>query len=246
MTNLTDELMKKLHFISKASNKYMHQNKQRLTGQQRVLAILNLEDNLAQSYLQEVLDLRPSSLAELLKKLEDKGLIERNEDPSDKRIKRVTLTADGKEAAEKNAAPSGKNATEKFFSGLTESEQESLKTSLDKIPEGWDEEFQQNADSFIDPMDRFENMQKVRDEIMSKYGDNMDEMSEQDFRSMRKEMREKMQEMGMMPGRHHGPRMNQMGPMGHGMGGHHMHGGHGNCGGPGMNHRSDFRANWRW
>ncbi|WP_125711278.1 MarR family winged helix-turn-helix transcriptional regulator [Companilactobacillus zhongbaensis] len=244
MTNLTDELMKKLHFISKASNQYMHQNKQRLTGQQRVLAILNLEDNLAQSYLQEVLDLRPSSLAELLKKLEDKELIERNEDANDKRIKRITLTEAGKKEAEKNAIPTGNDATEKFFSGLTEEEQENLKANLDKIPEGWDEDFQQNADSFIDPMDRFENMQKVREEIMSKYGDNIDEMSEQDFREMRKEMRSKMQEMGMMMhGRNHGP---QMGP------GHRMPEGmepnmhHRNCGGPGMHHRADFRFDGRW
>ena len=96
MSTMTDHLMKQLRFISEASNAFMSQNNQRLSGQQRVLAVLNLEDGLVQSYLAEVLDLRPSSLAELLKKMENSGDIQRKEDAADKRIKRIYLTETGR------------------------------------------------------------------------------------------------------------------------------------------------------
>ncbi|MQS89570.1 MarR family winged helix-turn-helix transcriptional regulator [Companilactobacillus mishanensis] len=226
MSKFTDELMKKFHFVGKASNAFMHQNKQRLTGQQRVLAILRLEDNLSQSYLQEVLDLRPSSLAELLKKLEDNGDITRKEDESDKRIKRVILTDQGREKADENASFKAEDISADFFSGLSEEEQQVFENLLDKISNGWDDDFKKQADSFVDPMDRFASMQKMRDEMMKKYGDDFENMSPDDIKHMRHEMRHNMKEMG-----------------GHGMG---MHG----CCGPGMGrhmrdgmrmgHRSDF------
>jgi DNA-binding MarR family transcriptional regulator len=98
---MTDHLMKQLRFISEASNTFMSQNNQRLSGQQRVLAVLNLEDGLVQNYLAEVLDLRPSSLAELLKKMESSGDIQRKEDAADKRIKRIFLTATGRKKSRK-------------------------------------------------------------------------------------------------------------------------------------------------
>lgn len=242
MSEFTDNLMKQLHFVSKASNQYMHQNNQRLTGQQRVLSILNLEDNLSQSYLQEVLDLRPSSLAELLKKLEDKGEITRSEDPTDKRIKRIKLTDQGRKTAEANSASKVQDATERFFSGLSDDEQQQLKDNLDKVADGWDDEFKKQADSFVDPMDRFASMQKVREEMIKKYGDDFENMTEDDARAFRKEMRSKMQDMGMMMrGKGHGM---GHGPMGHGSmrGGHGMHG----CDGPRMGRRADFRFDGRW
>lgn len=98
MSTMTDHLMKQLRFISEASNAFMSQNNQRLSGQQRVLAVLNLEDGLVQNYLAEVLDLRPSSLAELLKKMENSGDIQRKEDAADKRIKRIYLTETGRKS----------------------------------------------------------------------------------------------------------------------------------------------------
>lgn len=234
MSEFTDELMKQLHFVSKASNQYMHQNKQRLTGQQRVLSILNLEDDLTQSYLQEVLDLRPSSLAELLKKLEDKELITRSEDPSDKRIKRIKLTDAGRAKAVENAESKVQDATEKFFDGLSDDEQQQLKSNLDKVVDGWDDKFKEHADSFVDPMDRFEAMQQVRRDLIEKYGNDFENMSDEDAKAFRKEMRCNMREMGMM---HHGGH----GPMGRGM--HRdMHG----FGGPKMGRRADFRFDGRW
>lgn len=235
MTELTDKLMKQLHFVGKAGSQYMYQHKQRLTGQQRVLAILNLEDNLSQSYLQEVLDLRPSSLAELLKKLEDKELISRKEDANDKRIKRITLTDSGRKEVKDNAVGEASITTEGFFAGLSESEQQSLHDTLEKVASGWDEDFQKQANSFVDPMDRFQAMQKVRNQMIEKYGDDFENMSEDDARAFRKEMRTQMKAMGMrMPGHGHGH-----GPMCHMM----NHGGFGCSMGPGRH--ANFRFEGR-
>lgn len=69
MSEFTKDLMRQLRFISSASNAFMSK-RQKLTGQQRVLAILVKEDGLIQSQLAEILDIRPSSLAELMKKME--------------------------------------------------------------------------------------------------------------------------------------------------------------------------------
>nr|WP_232850426.1 MarR family winged helix-turn-helix transcriptional regulator [Enterococcus innesii] len=114
MSTMTDHLMKQLRFISEASNAFMSQNNQRLSGQQRVLAVLNLEDGLVQNYLAEVLDLRPSSLAELLKKMENSGDIQRKEDAADKRIKRIYLTETGQKK-QKNYWHKKKPPTVKHF-----------------------------------------------------------------------------------------------------------------------------------
>ena len=68
MSEFTKDLMRQLRFISSASNAFMS-TRQKLTGQQRVLAILVKEDGLIQSQLAEILDIRPSSLAELMKSM---------------------------------------------------------------------------------------------------------------------------------------------------------------------------------
>lgn len=231
MSELSDELLKKLNFVSRAGNHFLHQNNQRLTGQQRVLAILNLDDNLTQSYLQDILDLRPSSLAELLKKLETKGLIERTEDSNDKRVKKIALTDVGKEEVKKLTAKPSADLSEQFLAGLSEDEKVQLKDSLDKISNGWDDDFKEQTKNFIEPMDRFEKMQKVRESMLSKYGDDFDNMSPEEMKDFRKEMRQQMKDMGFS-GRgpmHHGHR-----PM------EHMHGG-GPFGGPMGHSRRDFR-----
>lgn len=69
MSDFTKDLMRQLRFISSASNAFMN-TRQKLNGQQRVLAVLAKEDGLIQSQLAEILDIRPSSLAELMKKME--------------------------------------------------------------------------------------------------------------------------------------------------------------------------------
>ena len=158
MSNLTDDLMKQLRFISEAANFYMSQKKQKLTGQQRVLAVLKLGDGLTQNYLREILDLSPSSIAELMKKMENNGDIIRKEDEHDKRSKLIYLTDAGRQKAEDNASLKNENYSEAFLAGLNDEEKVNFSDYLKKISEGWDDEFKQNSEKFIDPTDRYQAM----------------------------------------------------------------------------------------
>ena len=163
MSEFTKDLMRQLRFISSASNAFMS-TRQKLTGQQRVLAILVKEDGLIQSQLAEILDIRPSSLAELMKKMEKSNDVLRKEEEHDKRIKRVFLTENGKQKAQK-LSHVGEDMSEAFFAGLTEEEQENFSEYLQKISAGWQEEFQKQAGRFVDPMDRLRQMQAMREQF---------------------------------------------------------------------------------
>lgn len=191
MSKLTDDLMKQLRFISEAGNFYMGQKKQKLTGQQRVLAILKLEDGLTQNYLAEVLDLRPSSLAELLKKMENNDDIKRVEDENDKRSKHVFLTDTGRKKAEDNASLKNEDYSAAFFAGLNDDEKQQFSDSLQKISDGWDDDFKNNADKFVDPTDKFKAMLNMRDQMMNMRQD----MTAEDIEHMRHEMRKNMHNM---------------------------------------------------
>lgn len=219
MSELTDNLMKQMRMVTDAGNAFLSQKKQRLTGQQRVLAVLRLEDGLKQSYLMEILSLSPSSLAELLKKLEKSGDITREEDAEDKRIKNVFLTEAGRQKAEKLANTKEENFSEVFFGGLTEEEMEKLSELLDKITTGWPEELQARAQDFIDPMDRLKAMQDFRQSFEERFGGDWGDLSGAEMKEMRKEMERMGREMhrggfrgmpggfpgGMGRGGHRGP-----------------------------------------
>ncbi|KRN98430.1 MarR family winged helix-turn-helix transcriptional regulator [Companilactobacillus kimchiensis] len=191
MSKISDDLMKQLRFISEAGNYFMGQKKQKLTGQQRVLAILKLEDGLTQNYLGEVLDLRPSSVAELMKKMETNGDITRQEDENDKRSKKVYLTEIGRKKAEDNASLKNEDYSETFFAGLNSDEKQQFSDHLQKISDGWDDEFKQNSNKFVDPTDKFKAMLNMRDQMM----DLRENMTPEDIENIRHEMRQNMHNM---------------------------------------------------
>lgn len=68
-------------------------------GQGRVLKALALVPEISQKDLMVLLDMRQQSLAELLAKLEAKGLVEREQDAEDRRRQVVRLTEAGRAAA---------------------------------------------------------------------------------------------------------------------------------------------------
>ncbi|GCF94364.1 transcriptional regulator [Enterococcus florum] len=211
MSTFTDDLMKRLRFVSAASGAFMSKKQQRLTGQLRVLAILEKEDGLIQSQLAEILDIRPSSLAELLKKMENNGDILRKEEENDRRIKRVFLTDQGRE---KVASLNGEadELSEAFFAGLTEEERKEFLDLLGKIADGWEEEFQKQADRFVDPMDRLRQMQDFRQQFEG--FENWHTLSREERRQLKDKMRK---EMGHHPffGPGHGPGRGHGGPGAH-------------------------------
>lgn len=190
MSEFTKDLMRQLRFISSASNAFMSK-RQKLTGQQRVLAILAREDGLIQSQLAEILDIRPSSLAELMKKMEKGGDILRKEEEHDKRIKRVFLTEKGKQKAQK-LSHVGEDMSEAFFAGLTEEEQENFSEYMQKISAGWQEEFQKQAGRFVDPMDRLRQMQAMREQFAENWQEDWQNLSREEQHRMRHQMQREM------------------------------------------------------
>lgn len=190
MSEFTQDLMRQLRFISSASNAFMSK-RQKLNGQQRVLAILANEDGLIQSQLAEILDIRPSSLAELMKKMEKSGDVLRKEEENDKRIKRVFLTEKGKQKAQK-FSHAGEDRSEVFFAGLTEDEQQHFSDYLQKISAGWQEEFQKQAGRFVDPMDRLRQMQAMREQFAETWQEDWQNLSREEQHRMRNQMKREM------------------------------------------------------
>ena len=190
MSEFTKELMRQLRFISSASNAFMSQ-RQKLNGQQRVLAILAREDGLIQSQLAEILDIRPSSLAELMKKMENSVDVSRKEEAQDKRIKRVFLTEKGKQKAQ-SFNHVGEDRSDVFFAGLTKEEQEQFSDYLQKISAGWQDEFQKQAGRFVDPMDRLRQMQAMRDQFAENWQEDWQNLSREEQHRMRHQMQREM------------------------------------------------------
>lgn len=114
-------------------------------GQGRLLGMVLKFEPVSQKDLVEKLDVRPSSLSEMLKKLESKGLIERRQDEEDKRNVIVSLSEKGREAADKEKQRKGK-LEEELFRALSEEERDKLNSILLKLNEAWKEDFQAGAD----------------------------------------------------------------------------------------------------
>ena len=97
-------------------------------SQELVLRILDREGSPDQQFLLRELRVRPGSLSELLGKLEQKGLIERERSISDRRRVIVRLTESGRQAL-----TPGETAADDPFAVLTDEEQTVLRGLLEKV-----------------------------------------------------------------------------------------------------------------
>ncbi len=101
-------------------------------GQERLLRVLNRHSGKSQKELAEMIRVRPSSLSEVLKKLEEKSLLIKKQDENDRRFNAYFLTVEGKELAEQLIFQR-KNKGAEFFDVLTLEEQENLGQILEKL-----------------------------------------------------------------------------------------------------------------
>lgn len=193
MSHFTMKLLKQMEAVSGVAHALFLQKNQRFDGQQQVINILGNEDGMTQGNLAELLDIRPSSLAELLKKLEKSGAVERIEDENDKRIKRVFLTEKGRERIISNA-DIREDLSAQFFAGLTSEEQIELGNYLDKIVEGWPEEFASYQARTGDPMERLAEMQHLREAML---GIEWQSLSQQEQHQMNHKFQKRFRRFGM-------------------------------------------------
>lgn len=194
------DLIKKLQFIGRASVSFATKNKKRFSGRQRIINILGKENGMMQSQLAEILDVRPSSLAEMIKKMEADGDVKREADESDGRIKRVYLTDAGKEKIVESS-DSDDEFSNRFFAGLSDQEKSSLGEYLDKIAAGWSDDFKEKSAKFTDPTERFEEIQRLRSEMFDR---DWRDMSREERNELKQEFRKRAKEMHFGPFGHPG------------------------------------------
>ena len=102
----------------------------RADSQTRVLHLLRARNGMSQQELLLRLGIQPGSLSELVGKLEDKGLITRQRDVTDKRRVNLYLTEEGLASL---LSPARLDEADQRFSALTGEEQSTLKSLLTKL-----------------------------------------------------------------------------------------------------------------
>ena len=113
----------------------MHHHKMRAFAQARLLsALMDHEEGVRQKVLAEEMRVNPSSMSELIGKLEAEGYAVRTVDPEDKRATLITLTEVGKARAYE-LEDERQERFAKPFARLTEKEKEQLLSLLEKLVE---------------------------------------------------------------------------------------------------------------
>lgn len=117
-------------------------------GARSLLFLLWEEDGLTNSEIAEKLDVKPSSVTNMVKKLDKKEMIKRVQDEQDKRVTRIFLTEKGRELEEgqKNHQD---EISEELFDFLSEEEKSNLIAILKRIiSENTSEDFEPNHFNF--------------------------------------------------------------------------------------------------
>lgn len=107
---------------------------ERMLPRERILQVIleGGEDGMRQKDILEEVHVNPSSLSELINKLESDRYIERKADPEDKRATRIFLSEKGKARAYE-VIDAHREACAKMFANLNEEEKNQLLVLLDKI-----------------------------------------------------------------------------------------------------------------
>lgn len=116
-----------------------------LRGQGRVLLLLKMQPAISQKELAYLLDMRQQSLSELLAKLERSGYITRTPSEEDKRITLISLTEEGRKAADEVQAQ--KKDLCGMFDALNEEEQQQFAGYLQRIIESLQKEIDASGEA---------------------------------------------------------------------------------------------------
>ena len=100
--------------------------------QSRLLLLIMENDGVIQRDLADEMDVRPSSMTEMLTKMEQLGLVVRKQDEKDQRVMHIFLTDQGKNAA-KESQNATQEVTETLFKGLTDEEIRQMLNLAEKL-----------------------------------------------------------------------------------------------------------------
>lgn len=129
------EIVERLFEVYKLNRRYAEQKYGRFMpgrGQFNCLLVLDEKGTLTQKDLAAYLAIRSTSTGELLKKLAEKGLIQKEVDPKDKRSHLISLTEAGKEEAQRMKEKRSK-AHQEMLTYLTAEEKQAFGKALVKI-----------------------------------------------------------------------------------------------------------------
>jgi len=124
-----------LHDIARLMRKRYEQRGRPLgltRAQAQVLAHLQRHEGINQSGLAEVLEVEPITLARLIDRMEEAGLVERRDDPADRRAHRLFLTARAAPLLEQSRAV-GDAVRSEAFHGIADDEREHLVDALLRV-----------------------------------------------------------------------------------------------------------------
>lgn len=109
-------------------------------GQGRIIALLKIRDSISTKEMSFLLDISISSLNELLSKMEKAGYVSREASEEDKRVMLVKLTEKGKAEQQQDRTPC------QIFDCLSEAEQKTLGSYLDRIIASMEESMGEEMD----------------------------------------------------------------------------------------------------
>lgn len=96
------------------------------------LKILAKEDNVTAGRISEILDIKPSSVTQIIKKLEEAGTATREKSAEDSRVTVVKITEKGQESLDEHGEI-GTTLKEVLFDSFTEDELENLNNYLERM-----------------------------------------------------------------------------------------------------------------
>lgn len=101
-------------------------------GQSRLISLISRNNGASQGELGDEMDVRPSSMTEMLLKMEQAGLIARKQDENDQRVMRVFLTEAGERAVAQSDV-AALDLTTTIFNCLTAEEHTQMLALIQKI-----------------------------------------------------------------------------------------------------------------
>lgn len=110
-------------------------------GQMKILRILWERGEISQKELQEQLGIQSGSMSEIAAKLEAKALIVRGRAKSDRRKILLSLTRQGQDWLARQDEEHVRRRRSELFSALTQEEQQTLNTLLEKLRVDWEKRF---------------------------------------------------------------------------------------------------------
>ena len=115
-------------------------------GQGRILRTLCQRGEMAQKELQDLLGIQAGSMSEIAAKLEDKGLIVRIRSEEDRRKVFLSITEQGRAWAAQGDEEHIRRRRAELFSTLTDEEQGTLESLLEKLSADWSQRLERRGD----------------------------------------------------------------------------------------------------